>query len=168
VTDEAMEALRRQIKDAADEYTLVEVLAATLDRAIAAARMGRDAAAVLLYRVVAEQDPAFRPIADAVDMARRELESRGLASEPSTATEYARYLGSLPPHQRYLMLARQCLRGLAGRLSPAEATSRRQAAIQHYNQALQHGPLGKKDARILAGLVQSASPKGRITTRYRS
>ena len=96
---------------------------------------GEDDSALALFRVVANLDIDDRLIEPAVDHARRLLEARGLASPPSIDASYQEYLAKLPPQQRHLMLARQCIRELSSAPGPKRAEQLRAKAIEHFEQA---------------------------------
>jgi len=147
----SINAVRAQLESAQrrGEVAFCRVVGEILDRA---QRLGTDPEALPLYSAIAELDINDRTIEPAVNDARRFLEARLLSTPPSIQTEYEAYLARLPAHQRHVMLARQCLRGLASNPGSARCRQLRQQAIALFEKAREEQPLGKKDERIYLAL----------------
>ena len=119
---------------------------------------GRDDDAIGHLIVIAALDGDDKTIAEVVDFARRELESRSVECEPSVEREYQEYLESLPPHNRYVMLARQCMRELGSGLEGLKKRLVAQRAVYYFDLAAQIKPLGKRDQKMVAVLRKEAGP----------
>jgi hypothetical protein len=142
------------------EVAYVTSVAEICDEAERLLKNGEDDAALALFRVVADLDIDDRLIEPAVDHARRLLEARGLGGPPSIDASYQQHLAQLPPQQRHLMLARQCIRELSSAPGPKRAEELRASAIEHFEQARALGALGKKDERVYLGLRRGSPTKG--------
>ena len=141
-----------------DEVEYCRTVCELADEAQALLRWGKDKRALELFRVIADLDIDEKTISAVVDHARHVLESRGLATPRSVEKEYQAYLDGLPPHQRYLMLARECLRQLGSERDRATAAETRRRAVDYFERATEHGPLGKRDQRVYLVLKRGGSP----------
>jgi hypothetical protein len=141
-----------------DEVEYCRTVCELADEARGLLRWGRNKRALELLRIIADLDIDEKTISPVVEHARHVLESRGLAPQPSVAKEYQAYLDGLPPHQRYLVLARECIRQLGSRQDPASAAETRRRAVAYFEQANEHGPLGRRDQRIYLALKQGEQP----------
>jgi hypothetical protein len=105
-----------------------------------------------LFQVVADLDIDDKVISLAVDEARKYLEARGVACEPSSDKSYDAYLANMPPFERHLMLARQSMTMASGKLSPRMQRKVLRNAIRHFELAGRHGTLSQRQQKTLAAL----------------
>jgi hypothetical protein len=130
------------------EITFVTAVAEAMDRADALRQTGDSNTAIRYLQAVAALDIDDKVISIAVDAARRTLEDAGIPCEPSIKSEYNTYLSSLPPHDRHVMLARQFIRRMSSAGSSDDRDMLIRKIVDHFEQAVKHKPLGKKDHKI--------------------
>jgi len=131
-----------------DKIAYAMAVADVMDRAGALRQSGDDNTALWYYETVAALNIDDKTISIAVDAARRTLEDTGIPCEPSIETEHNQYLASLPPSDRHVMLARQCIRELSSARSSDNPEAPARSIVDHFEQAMKHKPLGKRDRKI--------------------
>src|SRR5581483_8124081 len=111
--------------------------------------LGDRQSALEIYTIIANEDEDS-PAGQLVEQARTILEREGVAGPKTAQAEYDDWLQEKPDFDRHIFLAHRAILNLTGPGTDAAASARE--AIQHYAAAASIQELGRKDARIYAGL----------------